>query len=187
MTAVTPKMAVLLAVCLLQLLIPATMIGKREATLRSGVPYRFKTRPVDPHDPFRGRYVALNFEETRATYEGEKVERGTRIYVEVYEGEDGFARLGKASRKRPDEGDYIKVHAVYRSGGDTLNVDLPFDRYYMNEKKAPEAERAYWQNNRGTNRNTFALVKILNGMAVTEGLYIDGVHVQDYLDNDKDE
>jgi uncharacterized membrane-anchored protein len=181
MTAITPKTGILLAVFLLQLLIPASMIGKREATLRAGTPYRFKTRPVDPHDPFRGRYVALRFEEGSARIADEKVRRGQKLFVEVNEGEDGFAKLGKASRKRPDKSDYIKVRANYSTGGTNVTVSLPFDRYYMNEKRAPEAERAYWDNNRGTNRNTFALVKVLNGMAVTEGLYIDGKHVLDHL------
>lgn len=186
MTAVTPKTGILMAVCLLQLLIPASMIGKREATLRAGTPYRFKTRPVDPHDPFRGRYVALNFDEGSAEVDAEEIERGQKVFVEVYEGKDGFAKLGKASRNRPDSGDYIRMRANYSSGSTTVNVSLPFDRYYMNERRAPEAERAYWDANRGTNRNTFALVKVLNGMAVTEGLYIDGKHVLDYLEAKRD-
>lgn len=181
MTAVTPKIAVLGFLCLLQLAVPASMIGKREAALRTGAPYRFKTRPVDPHDPFRGRYVALQFEQDIAKLDCEQVERGQKLYVEVTAGDDGFARLGKASKSRPESGDYIKVRAKYETGGGTVNVTLPFDRYYMNESKASEAEAAYRVTNRGTNRNTFALVKVLDGMAVTEGLYIDGVHVLDYL------
>lgn len=183
MTAVSTKVGLLITVCVLQLLIPASMIGKREAALRHGTAYRFKTRPVDPHDPFRGRYVALQFEENSVKLEGESVEQGRKLFAEVYEGEDGFAKLGKAGTDRPESGDYIKVRAIYRSGG-SLRVNLPFDRYYMNEKRAPEAERAYWGANRGTNRNTFAVVKVLDGMAVTEGLYIDGVHVLEYLEKE---
>ncbi len=187
MSEITPKTGILLALCLVQLLIPASMIGKREATIRNGTPYRFKTRPVDPHDPFRGRYVALDFEERSAKVENEKIRRGQKVFVEVHEGDDGFAKLGKASRERPEGSDYIKVRASYSSGGkggSTVNVELPFERYYMNEKRAPEAERAYWDNNLRTNRNTFALVKVLDGMAVTEGLYIDGKHVLDYLEEE---
>lgn len=159
------------------------MIGKREATLRAGVPYKFKTRPVDPHDPFRGRYVALRFDEGSAKLDGkEEIKRGAKLFVELHEDADGFAQLGMGSRTRPESGDYIKVRAKYTTGAQSVNVTLPFDRYYMNESRAPEAERAYWDANRGTNRDTYALVKVLNGMAVTEALYIDGVHVLEYLD-----
>ena len=181
MTAISSKAGILVAVCLLQVLVPASMIGRREATLHSGTAYRFKTRPVDPYDPFRGKYVALNFEEQSASTDGTEIKRGQRLFVEVAEGADGFAKLGKAGRKRPERGDYIRVRANYSIGGNTISVHLPFDRYYMNEKRAPEAERAYWESNRATNRNTYALVKVLDGMAVTEGLFIDGIHVQDYL------
>jgi uncharacterized membrane-anchored protein len=184
MTAFPSKAGILVAVCLLQLLVPASMIGRREATLHSGTAYRFKTRPVDPYDAFRGKYVALRFEEEIATTDGSQIENGQRLFVEVSEGADGFAKLGMASRKRPEGASYIKVRANYSSGGNTINVELPFDRYYMNEKRAPEAERAYWDSNRGTNRNTYAVVKVLNGMAVTEGLYIDGVHVKEYLEKE---
>ena len=182
MIAVSPKLVVLGVVCLLQLIIPASMIGKREAALRGGTPYKFKTAPVDPHDPFRGRYVALRFEERTAELDGQTIEQGRKVFVSLYEGDDGYAKLGKVNIDRPDEGDYIKVRAGYGSGGKTIHVELPFDRYYMNEKRAPEAERAYVSTNRGTNRNTFALVKVMDGMAVTEGLYINGVHVREYLD-----
>jgi len=182
-TAVSPKLAVLCAICLLQLIVPASMIGKREAALRAGTAYKFKTAPVDPHDPFRGRYVALNFDERTGQLADGHIEQGKKIYVKVYEGDDGFAKLGRVSVAHPEEGDYIKVRAQYAATGPAdISVELPFNRYYMNEKKAPEAERAYFANSRGTNRNTFAIVKVLDGMAVTEGLYIDGIHVRDYLD-----
>lgn len=182
MTALTPRMIVFIVLCFLQICVPGLMIGRREATLRMGTAYRFKTAPVDPHDPFRGRYVALRFEENSAKAEEAAVKRGRKVFVSIFEGEDGFAKLGEVSLKPPEEGDYVKALAGYSSGEGMVRVELPFDRYYMNERKAPAAERAYFSSNRrGEDGNTYALVKVLDGMAVTEGLYIDGVPVLEYL------
>lgn len=182
MSSANLKTGALLAVFLLQLMVPGMMIARREAALRDGSAYKFKTRPIDPFDPFRGRYVALWFSETagEAGYEG--VRRGHKVYVEVFQGEDGFAKLGKATRERPDGVDYIKARIAYVSGGSQVQLELPFDRYYMNEKKAPAAERVYWERARDTNSTAYAVVKVLDGMAVTEGLFVDGVHILDYLE-----
>jgi uncharacterized membrane-anchored protein len=51
-----------LAACALQLGVPAAMVLREEATLRGGAELRFRAGPVDPVDPFRGRYVALSLE-----------------------------------------------------------------------------------------------------------------------------
>ena len=56
-----------------QLAVPASLIWKRERTLRQGHVWKFRTAPVDPVDAFRGRYVALEFE---AEGRGEGLEFG---------------------------------------------------------------------------------------------------------------
>ena len=45
-----------------QLAVPAWLIVERERTLRDGQVFKFKTRPIDPVDAFRGRYVWLGLE-----------------------------------------------------------------------------------------------------------------------------
>lgn len=178
-----PRTIVFIVICFLQLSVPGLMIGKREAALMMGAPYRFSTAPVDPHDPFRGRYVALRFEENSAKSAGLAIKHGRKVFVSIVQGDDGFAKLGNVSLERPEQGDYVKARAGYSAGDGMVRVELPFDRYYMNERRAPEAERAYFESNRrGSEKKTYALVKILDGMAVTEGLYIDGLHVLEYLE-----
>ena len=51
----------LLLVCL-QLFVPAKMIYDHEAILNKGKVFKFKTAPVDPSDPIRGKYITLQFE-----------------------------------------------------------------------------------------------------------------------------
>ncbi len=48
---------------LLQIWTPAAMIWNREDVLRSGKAFKFRSAPVDPNDPFRGKYIILSFRE----------------------------------------------------------------------------------------------------------------------------
>ena len=45
-----------------QIVVPAHMIYQQEDAIDTGVAYKFKTEPFDPSDPFRGKYITLNYE-----------------------------------------------------------------------------------------------------------------------------
>ncbi|MEI8242780.1 MAG: GDYXXLXY domain-containing protein [bacterium] len=168
-----------LGLFLLQLAVPAWMIGHREATLRLGKVFKFETAPVDPADAFRGRYVSLAVRESsaREISPGTSVKPGETVYVTLQPGPDGNARLGILSRERPAEGDYIRAKA----GCDKTAVVLPLDRFYMNEKMAPRAEQAYRENSRTANHNAHIRVRVRHGDAVIEDLVLDGKPIREYL------
>ena len=63
---------------------------------------------------------------------------------------------------------------------DTVTLQLPFDRYYMKESRAPEAERSY--NRRAQGEKAWVTVRIREGHAVLEELYIDGLPIREYLE-----
>lgn len=162
-----------------------TMIYGKEKVLRHGEAFRFKTRPIDPADPFQGRFVALGFEHNYITLpKGNPADLHYRepIYASVETDDDGFARLTEWSRKRPTSGAYIKTRyigphndwnaATHTSTNCGMNVDLPFDRYYMDEAKAPRAETAVREATRST--NCWAEVRILSGRAVIDDVYVCG-------------
>ena len=50
-----------IVMCLLQWLVPGKMIYDSERVIDEGVLYKFKTQPIDPSDPFRGKYITLSF------------------------------------------------------------------------------------------------------------------------------
>ena len=164
-----------------QLAIPATMIRQRELTLRDGHVYKFRTQPVDPYDAFRGRFVALRLEPNTAPVASNATfERGATVYVALAEGPDGFAKFTGASREQPVGQDYLKVKA-YSSGGATVSVQLPFDRFYMEEKAAPAAERAYREHSRqGGERDAYVIVRVRDGQGVIENLYVDGQPIAEF-------
>lgn len=163
-----------LPVALVQLALPALRIRAYEQTLREGRACKFRTAPVDPYDAFRGRYVALSFEATSATWsEKEPPNHGKKIFALVETGPDGFAHFTTASPNRPASGDYLEVKAGYSSDANAVRVEVPFDRFYMAEKLAPKAEQVYRQHsaNRGE-RDAYAIVRIRAGLGVIEQVFV---------------
>ncbi|MES2486246.1 MAG: GDYXXLXY domain-containing protein, partial [Bacteroidota bacterium] len=47
---------------LLQAFIPLKMVYDNHNVETEGIVFKFKTEPVDPSDPFRGKYITLEFE-----------------------------------------------------------------------------------------------------------------------------
>ena len=181
-------MVVFAAVAIAQVAVPVRMIAQREAILRLGQAYKFRTAPVDPYDAFRGRFVWLGYEQNHARWR-EETEPNLRstAYARVEEGQDGFAVIREVGLRPPTSGDYVRVEQIHRGWGTnsaSVYFTLPFDRYYMEETAAPRAERAYWEhlNRRGqTNHNTYAVVRIKDGNAALENLYVDDQPIAEFL------
>ena len=182
---ILPVFAVVAA---LQLAVPVAIIAKRETTLRYGRAYKFRTRPIDPYDAFRGRYVWLGFEQDHAPWRGEtSAVGGSKAYASIQEAQDGYAVVHEVGTQPPADGDYLEIRVSYPGFGTnsgSVYFTLPFDRYYMEETKAPAAEHAYWQhqNTRSqTNQNTYAVVRIRHGDSVLENLYVGGKPIAEAL------
>lgn len=168
--------------------VPVALVQRAQATLEQGTPYRFRTAPVDPADPFRGRYVALDFEAAQiAVPAGLRFEPDARLWAPIFVGEDGYARLG-VPQAQPPEGDRVAVRVLWHDEQNGLRIALPFDRYYMDEQLAPEAERLYRDSNpalpesdEDPRRAAYVSVRVRKGYALIEELYIDGVPVRERL------
>ncbi|MGI6100286.1 MAG: GDYXXLXY domain-containing protein [Lentisphaerae bacterium] len=182
------------------------MIMQREIALRNGVECRFLTAPVDPYDAFRGRYVSLNLTENNRMLCDREYARGQRIYVIIGNGTNGYSRIERlAPRPGPDD-IYIRTRVAYcwpeyreipaitnntalarRSHGRRhvltgkyqVHAKLPLDRYYMEEKLAPEAERAYQNASRRDSQPGVLVVRVWRGMAVIEDLELGGRPIRD--------
>jgi uncharacterized membrane-anchored protein len=164
-----------------QIGVPAYMIAGRERVLHAGDVFRFRTGAVDPYDAFKGRYVALRFEQDRAKVPaGTTIESGQQVYVQIETGHDDFAELGLAQVDPPSGRPYLKLRASSRSG-DTVYLTLPFDRFYMSEDLAPQAERAYREHGSGASRDAYVTVRVRDGVGVIENLYVGGKPIADLL------
>jgi uncharacterized membrane-anchored protein len=180
------RRSLLIAACvgaaLIQFAVPLGMIGRREAVLEGGRLFKFRTAPVDPYHPFQGRYVALNLENASsvAVPNGRSYDRGQRVYAHLVEDADGFARVDRLSPKRPEGEDYFKTRVWY-AGTTNVVLHLPFNQFYMPEHLAPKAEEQYRIHSSRTNRSAHVTVRVRNGYAVLENLFVDDKPIMDCL------
>jgi uncharacterized membrane-anchored protein len=170
-----------LCLCFIQIAIPVSMIIKREIVLKNGRQFKFKTAPVDPYDAFRGRYVALQIKDNYAPFPRDtRLSYGEVIYALIDMDDKGFARFSAVTTTRPQQETYIQAK-VQRISGDEVYLDLPIDRYYMGEKSAPLAEKIYQQNTQPDKQEAYVVVRVKDGLAVVESLYVKGQKIEDMV------
>lgn len=164
-----------------QMFVPANMILQQEKVLKKGVVYKFKTVPVDPYDILRGRYVSLRADVFPIEYKGkEKISRGQIIYALLGKDNQGYAMIKSVSMIRPKEGDYARVKVSYKSR-DKIYVDSSLDRFYMNEYKAPKAEKLYRKYSARDKKEAYILARVLKGKVAIEDLYLDNKPILSYF------
>lgn len=166
---------------LLQIATPLSMIAKREFVLKNSMPFRFKTVPVDPYDAFRGRYVALRVEANKAIKpQGVNLKHGQKIYALIAVDEQGFAKISQITTRKPLDAAYITARVAYFLKNEVF-LDLPIDRYYMEEKAAPQAEKIYQQRSQRDKQDAYVIVRIKDGLVVIESLYVGNQRIEEVL------
>ncbi|WP_277640561.1 GDYXXLXY domain-containing protein [Wolinella succinogenes] len=169
----------LVLVCVVQWLALFSQIWRYEKVVSEGKSYYFEVRPVDPYDPWRGRYVVLGFEQNRAKEEGEKITE-SKAYALLEEDEQGRARVKTLRAQKPSGGEAfvgVKVGTLDKEGN--RRFWFPFDRFYMEEGKAKAAER--WLANSKEGEPIVAEVRVLEGKGVIHELFLGEKRLGDIL------
>lgn len=168
---------------LVQLAMPLYTISQSEKVLKEGRVYHFKTRPVDPADPFRGRYVQLEFEADRVdVYAHEFWQSGQKLYATLGVDAEGYATVDGLWETVPDwQVDYLEVslQSIYGKDPATAHINLPFDRYYMEEHKAPIAEENYAKA-LSEGATVYARVRVREGKGVLDGILVNDVPIEEF-------
>lgn len=168
---------------------PVSMIMDSERTIDEGNEYKFKTRPVDPTDPFRGKYITLSFD--AETYKSDdttelKLEQYSTAYAEIGIDSGGYARVVKLLPAPPEHtpgyfpNDYLEVEFLYAYDG-LATLKFPFQQFYLEESKASEAEQLYWQSRGDSSMVCYAKVKILNGDAKLVDVIVNDSSIVDVV------
>ncbi|RYY68556.1 MAG: hypothetical protein EOO13_11970 [Chitinophagaceae bacterium] len=170
----------------LQLWVPASVIRKKENILQTGTAVKFRTAPVDPNDYLRGKYIFLSFEETSfITRDNKEWVSGETVYVSLGTDSAGYARITGISADKNTGATYIKTRVNYFSyeidTAKRVYVDWPFQKFYMEESKAPKAEKLYTEIRFDTSVISYALVKVKDGEAVLENVYINNKPIDAYI------
>lgn len=163
-----------LAMVASQLWMPASMILGREQVLRDGTAFHFKTQPIDPNDPFRGKYVQLSFELDHFDTSDTTWQQDETVYLELTIDSAGFAAVANVWRSAPPHHRYLRTTVSYLGSRDdqpVLYFYLPFDRFYMEENKAQPAETAH-QQAATDGATTYALVYVKDGEGVLREVFV---------------
>jgi uncharacterized membrane-anchored protein len=173
------RLLIFLLVALVQITVPASMIWKRQRTLREGRLWKFRTAPVDPVDAMRGRYLSLRFEAEDFPSAKALPYRAT-VYVKLKEDADGFAVVDQVS-ETPAEGDDVVKAESFSYYERMAHLRFSFDRLWVTEANAPAAEKAYTDHSRREKIDAYATVRVMAGDAGIEELYIAGQPLREYL------
>jgi uncharacterized membrane-anchored protein len=134
-------------------LLPLGLAGWGELQLRRGQHVLIPVVPVDPHDLFRGEYVALSYG-ISSLPASESVEPGDTVYVSL----DGPASTWSdhwAMRHHPARGRFIRGTVEYGGQlGQRARIRYGIETFYVEEGKAIDYERAI------RSRNLYADVSI---------------------------
>lgn len=162
-----------ITLALAQLFFPLQMLVSSELTLAYGKDYKFKTMPVDPNDPFRGKYVQLRFDNSLTNYSNNLYgSENNTAFVTLAEDSLGYAKIKSIDFYKPATPNYIKVDFAFSYDSSSVIIEYPFDRFYMEESKAYPAEVAYRQAARNGSV-TYALVTVKSGVGVLKDVLIN--------------
>lgn len=169
-----------------QLTVPVKMILDREDILKNGSEYKFRTAPIDPTDPFRGKYITLWYEEDLVEIQThEKWIQGETVFVLLSMDDEGFAEIRSVVKEEPNSSnsEYVKarVNYFFQDSSNTIRIDYPFNRFYMEESKAYGAELAYRESQTDTTQTAYALVSIKEGDAVLKDVLINDIPIRELV------
>lgn len=177
-------MSLFLVVVIFQLMTPVKMIYNQENVLKLGKSYKFLTQPLDPNDPFRGKFIRMNYEISTYKTKDSVWNRGQEIYVYLKDSL-GYAKLDTITKEKLNiSQDYIKAKVGwYKKYSKVLDFNLINERFYMEEFKAKPAENLVRQVQRNNNKNssTYALIYIKDGTSVLKNVFINEIPIKDLI------
>lgn len=175
------KLLLFAVLAVVQLAVPFQIIFHQEDILDTGKAWKFRTAPVDPNDPFRGKYVYLNYDQTSFAIKSKDVwKSGQTIFANLTTDERGYAKVVSITSHRPKKQDYVtaKVDYVFSVDKPTLTISYPFDRLYVNEYKAQKAERIYNESSEDVKKEAYAIVLIKEGEGVISDVMVDNISIK---------
>ncbi|MEZ4895398.1 MAG: GDYXXLXY domain-containing protein [Saprospiraceae bacterium] len=165
--------SLLIGVLLIELLVPVSAIWTNQRIRNRGNVYLFACSPVDPNDPFRGKYLALHFALEDSLYAApDHWNPGHPVFALLEKDQRNSSHITRLSATKPSS-DYLMVRIADEFADeftDRVRITLPFDRLYVEESQAGALEVRYREQLR-KDLPLVAVVRILDGKAVLDGLH----------------
>jgi uncharacterized membrane-anchored protein len=163
------------------LMIPLYLILNSEDILENGHRHKIRLRGYDPFDPFRGKFLRLNYDSTIPCDIGLK--DGEEAYILLEKDSLGFSHFAYAKSEKPDHDDYIKAELMYLYDG-MANIKIDnLTKYFINEDKASEAEDVVQGFTRQRPNDIYVAVRVLDGEARLEDIFVEETPLLEYLES----
>lgn len=176
----TASLTLFTITALAQLAVPLWQIRTHENVLENGSVIRLKCRAPDPYDPLRGRFLAVTPADTSVKLPTiQAVSQGEPLLITFKMDAEGISHVESAVTTPPTDKPYVKVRATY-SMLKECEFEWPFDRFYINEKLAPEADKWFSETVRNSS-GVIAEVRVLGGRAVLSDLLFEGKSFREVL------
>lgn len=162
-------LALFAGVCLIQWAVLGGDVITRENIQSVGVKHLFKCEGYDPVDVFRGNYIALRFDIEDDSFVPDVYDStGYRggYFVTFSLDSLGYSKISTVTIGQPSTDDYLKMDAYYYPERGS-RMEVPFNKYFVNEDKAEEIERQYREATRAnSNVETYLEVYVHKGKFV---------------------
>ena len=189
------------AALVLQVLSIGWLIVRYERVVQTGAEVRFKCRAYDPYDPLRGRYLNISIDEATtnvaAAVANEVDSRVCGCFARIEPSTNGLWCVAEVAERSGSEGIWVKPSDVRmerlltwrdkkegehwsefeeRRKASPLVARVSFpDRFFVNEKIAPEAEEVL----RKKTEEAVAVYRVLDGEIVLTGIDLNGRSILD--------
>jgi hypothetical protein len=181
-----PALAVFTVAAIAQWLLPLAGIWQHERVVARGTTVRIECAAPDPYDPLRGRYLAVRPVEGRVPKPQGMADRAAvPVWATLVAGKDGLSRIESLSLEPVSGPTVIRLVAKWphwngSPSPETVFVEWPFDRFYLNERLAPDADKLVAERFR-EGEKPVAEIRLLDGRAVLTDVLIDGVSIRDVV------
>jgi len=189
---------------LLIIAVPVYMAIASESVLTEGNFHKFRLQGRDPFDPFKGKYLRLNYPNLEVP-SNDSFKRGEDIYVTIGKDAEGYSFFEAGHKKAPKKGDYLKTKVIdsYKSnrsprmvielveGVEVENEELPakhtvlikipdhMTKYFINEDYAMKGETIMLRER----NKIFVGIRIKDGECRIQDIYVRGKPLMEFLEN----
>ena len=159
-----------------QWIVPISIIYSKEKVSEKGQAFKFELQGIDPHDPFRGKFLILNpIENQLDLVQNQQLRQ--KMYASFYTGENGFAKIKSLGIEKPDHDYYLKVNVNRATRANEekqiARLTFPFDKYFVPEDQAKEAEKRLLDAVSSENQKAYTTVRVYKGNYKVENLYVN--------------
>lgn len=162
------------------LLIPLYIILNSEDVLENGHRHKIQLRGYDPFDPFRGKYLRLNFDNSIPC--DSTLKEGENAYVTLEKDSLGFSHFAYAHKLKPKHDDYLKAEILNMYNGEASIKIYNLTKYFINEDKAEKAEKIIQKFTTNRPEELYVAIRVLDGEARLEDIFIEDTPFLKYLD-----